>query len=359
MPAMSNRAAFVRPPLDAITDVPGIKVGHWTDRRRATGCTVVRINGGATAGYTNPGGAPGTIDTDLLRPENSISSVHAVILTGGSAYGLEAASGVRHQLRDDGIGFRFGPDTPIIPIVSGAVIYDLGLGSSRAYPGVDQGRRATRNAKGGRVEQGSVGAGTGCTVAKLAGTEFLLKAGIGTASIQHESTLVVGALVAVNAVGDVFDPGTGALIAGPRGKRRGQMRRGADLLLQRSLADYFAEGERMQAGVSAETAELENTTIGVVATNAKLNKAQVGRLAIMATDGLSTAIRPAHTPADGDTIFALATAQFDLEIEAHPGLLTLLGAMAAQAVGQAIVNGVQAARGLGDVPSPSEWRRPR
>ena len=356
---MPKPTASARPPLNAITDVPGIKVGHWTDRRRATGCTVVRVDGGAAAGYTNPGGAPGTIDTDLLRPENSIPSVHAVLLTGGSAYGLEAASGVRQQLRDDGIGFRFGADTPLIPIVSGAVVYDLGLGSGRAHPGVDQGRLAARRAKTGKVDQGSVGAGTGCTVAKLAGPEHKLKSGIGTASIRHESGLVVGALVAVNAVGDVFDPDNGDLLAGPRGKRRGQMRRGADLLIERTLADYLEEGERLRADAETETAELQNTTIGVVATNAKLSKAQATRLAIMATDGLSSAIRPAHTPADGDTIFALATAQFDLEIESHPSLITLLGAMGARAVGQAIVNGVHAAEGLAGVPSPREWRRRR
>ena len=356
---MPNPAATARPPLNAITDVAGVKVGHWTDRRRATGCTVVRVDDGATAGYTNPGGAPGTIDTDLLRPENSIPAVHAVLLTGGSAYGLEAASGVRQQLRDDGIGFRFGPDTPLIPIVSGAVVYDLGLGSGRAHPGVDQGRLAARRAKGGKVEQGSVGAGTGCTVAKLAGAEYLLKSGIGTASIRHESGLVVGALVAVNAIGDVFDPDTGALLAGPRGKQGGQMRQGADLLLERTLADYLEEGERMRADAETANAELKNTTIGVVATNAKLSKAQASRLAIMATDGLATAIRPAHTPSDGDTVFALATGKFDLAIEAHPSLITLLGAMAARALGQAIVNGVQAAEGLVGVPSPSEWRRRR
>lgn len=356
---MPNPATSARPLLNAITDVPGIKVGHWTDRRRVTGCTVVRVDGGAAAGYTNPGGAPGTIDTDLLRPENSIPSVHAVLLTGGSAYGLEAASGVRQELRDDGIGFRFGPDTPLIPIVSGAVVYDLGLGSGLAHPGVEQGRLAARRAKGGNVEQGSVGAGTGCTVAKLAGAEYLLKSGIGTASIRHESGLVVGALVAVNAVGDVFDPDTGALLAGPRGTRRGQMRQGADLLLERTLADYIEEGERMRAETQTAAAELKNTTIGVVATNAELSKAQASRLAIMATDGLATAIRPAHTPADGDTVFALATGRFDLEIEAHPSLITLIGAMGARALGQAIVNGVQAAEGLAGVPSAQEWRRRR
>ena len=354
---MPNRAAGDRPPLNAITDVPGIKVGHWTDRRRATGCTIVRFDDGAAAGYTNPGGAPGTIDTDLLRPENRIPSIHAVLLTGGSVYGLEAASGVRHQLREEGVGYRFGGDTARIPIVVGAVLYDLGLGSGHAHPGIDQGSQAARRAKGGKVEQGSVGAGTGCTVAKLAGPKHMLKSGIGTASICHESGLVVGALVAVNAVGDVFDPECGDLLAGPRGERRGQLRKGIDLLIDRTLADYLEEGERIRADASRDMVDLKNTTIGVVATNANLSKAQATRLAIMANDGLAATIRPAHTPADGDTIFALATRRFDLDIDANPQLITLLGSMAARVVQQSIVNGVQAAEGLVDVPSARDWRR--
>ena len=347
-------------PLDAITDVPGIKVGHWTDRRRATGCTVILAPQGASPGYTNPGGAPGTIDTDLLRPENRIPLVHAVLLSGGSAYGLEAAAGVRAQLRDDGIGFRMGEDIALMPIVVGAIVFDLGLGSGSAHPTIESGRRAVRRAKGGRVEQGSVGVGAGCTVGKLGARDRWIKSGVGTASVRHPSGLVVGAIVAANAVGDVYDPDTGELLAAPRGNRRGSMTPANELLLQKPLQDYLAEAEQMrrtQAGIADVPT---NTTIGCVATNARLTKAEATRLAIMANDGLSASIRPAHTPADGDTIFALATGELDLPVDQTPNLLTLLGSMAATAVGRAIVNGIHSATGLAGVPSAREWRsRPR
>ncbi len=344
--------------LNAITDVPGIKVGHWSNRRAATGCTVVVVEQGATGAYINLGGAPGTIDTDLLRPENSIQRIHAVLLTGGTIYGQEAAAGVRAHLRDSGIGYRMGENTALIPIVVGANLFDVGIGSGHAYPTIDSGRRAVARAKRGRVAQGSVGAGTGCTVAKLGGRDAALKSGIGTASVQHESGVVVGAIVAVNAVGDVYEPDTGELLAGPRGKRRGQMRSGADLAIDKPLAAYLEEAEPARGGLSGFT-EPSNTTIGVVATNARLDKATATRLAIMANEGLADAIRPAHTPGDGDALFALATNEIDIDVEATPALVTLLGTMAARAVSRAIVNGVQAATGLAGVPSPSDWRSRR
>ncbi len=344
--------------LDAITDVRGIKVGHWSDRRRATGCTVVIAEQGATGAYINPGGAPGTIDTDLLRPENSIQRVHAVLLTGGTVYGQEAAAGVRAHLRDNGIGYRMGQDAALIPIVVGANLFDVGIGSGHAYPTIESGRRAAARAKAGRVQQGSVGAGTGCTVAKLGGRDAALKSGLGTASVSHESGLIVGAIVAVNGVGDVYDPETGELLAGPRGKRRGQMRRGADLAIEKPLGEYLKEAEQARGGLSGFT-ESGNTTLGIVATNARLDKATATRLAIMANEGLAACIRPAHTPGDGDTMFALATNEMDIDIAATPGLVTLLGTMAARAVSRAIVNGVTHATGLAGVPSPSEWRSRR
>ncbi len=344
---------------DAITDVAGIKVGHWSDRRAVTGCTVVLAEAGATAGYISLGGAPGTIDTDLLRPENRVPEVHAVLLSGGSAYGLEAAVGVRTALRERGTGFALGPGLPLMPIVVGAVVFDLGIGRSAAHPDAAAGRRAVRRASGGKVEQGSVGAGTGCTVAKLAGPDFMLKSGIGTASVRHESGLSVGAIVAVNAAGDVYEAENGQLVAGPRGRRRGEMRRGSDLMMQKSLAEYAEEAAEAQGTLAGSMDAFRNTTIGVVATNARLNKAGATRLAIMANDGLAASVRPAHTPADGDTIFALATGDWDVEMGELPGLMALLGSMAASAVSRAIVNGVREAKGLGGVPSVGEWGRRR
>ena len=365
---------------DAITDVAGIKVGHWTDRRRATGLTVVLVQAGATPGYHQPGGAPGTVDTDLLRPENMIQQIHAVLLTGGSALGLESAAGVRAALRSRSVGLRFSPKQPPIPIVVGAVVFDVGIGNARAFPRAAAGRAAVERATGGRVAEGSVGVGTGCTVGKALGAEHALKGGVGTASVVHESGLVVGALAAVNAAGDVHDPDTGALLAGPRGGRRGQVRSTADVLLEKPLAQYRKDAEAMRAALQGDASTSDastsdaptsnapmsnadapaNTTLVVVATNARLDKAQATRLAVMANDGLSRAVRPAHTPGDGDVIFALATGALEsVDVDATPRLLSLLGVMGAQAAGRAIVRGVLSARGLAGVPGVRQWRSSR
>lgn len=374
---MDDWPGKTHPMRDAITDVAGIKVGHWTDRRRATGLTVVLTQAGATPGYHQPGGAPGTVDTDLLRPENMIQQIHAVLLTGGSAMGLESAAGVRAALRgrDVGLRLRFTPKQPTIPIVVGAVVFDLGLGNARAFPRAAAGRAAVERATGGLVAEGSVGVGTGCTVGKALGAEHALKGGVGTASVVHESGLVVGALAAVNAAGDVHDPDTGALLAGPRGGRRGQVRSTADILLEKPLAQYREDAEAMRAALRGDGSVSDaptssattlnayapaNTTLVVVATNARLDKAQATRLAVMANDGLSRAVRPSHTPGDGDVIFTLATSTLDsVDIDATPRLLSLLGVMAAQAAGRAIVRGVLGARGLAGVPGVRQWRSPR
>ncbi len=328
---------------DAITAVPGIKVGHWSDRGGATGCTVVLCEDGAVAGYSSRGGAPGTIETDLLRPENAIAKVHAVLLTGGSAFGLAAAAGVREALAERGAGLRLALDLPPIPIVTGAVLFDLRIGSSTARPTAESGRLAAERAKSGAVAQGSVGAGTGCTVAKLAGAEFALKGGIGTAALAHRSGLVVGALTAVNCIGDVHDPDSGALIAGPRGQRRGELRSGADVLAAQAFPPQAAEA-------------VTNTTIAVVATNARLDKAQATRLALMAEDGFARAIRPAHTPLDGDCVFALATGTLGVNLNLER--LTLLGSMAATALADAVVRGVTESTRLAGVPAIRNWRAP-
>ena len=333
------------PKEDAITAVPGIRVGHWTSRRSATGLTVVRCDAGAVPGFFSPGGAPGTLDTDLMRPENSVQRVHAVMLTGGSLFGLEAAGGVKRYLRERGIGMQLRPDAPPIPIVTGAVVFDLAAGQPD-HPDPEAGYRAAARAAAGAVEQGSVGAGTGCTVAKTGAPGTQLKSGLGTAAMSHDSELVAGAIVVLNAVGDVVDPSDGSLAAGARGGRRGEMRRAADAL----PATPAAELANAQSGGAAAGA---NTTLAVVAVNAKLGKAQSKRLAIMASAGLARTISPVFTAGDGDSVFTLATGE--LPIGGAPELLTLLGIMAAGAVERAVLNAVRSAESLSGIPSAAEW----
>ena len=258
---------------DAITDVPGIKVGHWTDLEGMTGCTVVLCEAGVVPGVDVRGGAPGTIETDLMRPGNLVNVVHGILLSGGSAFGLAAQTGVVRWLEEHGVGLEFADQR--IPIVPGAILFDLGIGDPTARPGADAGYAAASAAKDGPVEQGSVGAGTGAVVAKLLRTGGV-KGGVGTASEALSGGIVVGALVVVNAVGEVFD-----------GQYR-QGRRGT------SRAKTAASSTRWRAcaRLGAEPAPGENTTIGVIATNARLNKEQTNRLAI---DGPQRP-RPLDTP---------------------------------------------------------------
>ncbi len=335
---------------DAITDVPGIKVGHWSDRQAATGCTVILCEAGATPGFFNPGGAPGTLDTDITLAENSIQEVHAVLLTGGSTIGLEAATGVRRYLREQGVGLTLVPKQPTIPLVLGAVVFDLNIGRP-SNPTPANGRTAARRARSGPIRQGTVGVGTGCTVAKTGRGDSAIKGGVGTASITHESGLIVGAIVATNSIGDIIDPDTGALIAGARGKTRGEMRRASTDLLNRTIADYEAALKERQ-GIPPEQPGA-NTTLCAIATNAKLHKGTAKRVAIMGSAGLARTINPVFTPGDGDSVFTLATGEID--VTTLPQLLTLTGTMAAEAVARAIVRSVQAAESLAGVPSVSEW----
>ena len=339
---MPNSATAPRE--DAITAVPGIALGHWTSRRWATGCTVITCEQGAVPAYFGPGGAPGTLDTDLMRAENAVQKVHAVLLTGGSLFGLEAAAGVKRYLVEQGVGERLAPGLPPIPIVSGAVVFDLPIGRPR-HPDGDAGYRAAKAARAGAVAQGSVGVGTGCTVAKAGARQLAVKGGFGTAAARHESGLVVGAVVATNSVGDIVDPSDGGLVAGVRAGRDGTMTRGAELLRARTYAEYVAEaqggGDAAQAGA--------NTTLAVVATNARLHKGMAKRLAIMAGAGLARTINPVFTPGDGDSIFALATGEID--ISPAPALLTLLGVLAADAVAEATLRSVRHATSLAGVPA--------
>ena len=323
---------------NGVTDVPGILVGHYTNEEAATGCTVVLCENGAVGGVDVRGSAPGTQMTDLLRPTTMESEVHAVLLGGGSAFGLAAASGVMRYLEDKGVGLEFGGAT--VPTVSAAILFDLGLVTGRVRPGESEGYIACQNASSGEVAQGSAGAGTGATVGKSLGRERSIKGGIGTYSVALDQGLVVGAIVAVNAIGGIFDPDTGELVAGPRHDDQLTMHNSMELMTSRtSGGDYQTPGR--------------NTTIGVIATNARLNGEQANKLASIGHDGLALAVRPAHLMHDGDTIFALATGTHD-----YPADMNQLCAASVVSVSKAIVRGVRKAKGLGGIPSVSELGGP-
>ena len=293
-----RRQAPPRRPAGGLTDVPGLRVGHFTDTRRPTGCTVVVAEGGAVCGVDVRGGAPGTRETDLLDPVNSVQQVHAVLLSGGSAFGLDAATGVVRYLEEKGIGFPVGVGK--VPIVPAAILFDLGLGDWKIRPDATAGYEAARAASAGPVAEGCVGAGAGATVGKMFGAAAAMKGGVGTASIRLPNGAVVAALVAVNANGDVVDPATGRTLAGvrtPDGKRL------------RGAVDALVAGETPGRPLVGQ-----NTSIGVVATNVALTKTEATKVAQMAHDGLARAIRPVHTPWDGDALFALSAGA----VEARP-----------------------------------------
>jgi len=326
----------VKPVAKGLTDVPGIKVGHFTLSERPTGCTVILAEAGAVAGVDVRGSAPGTIETDLLNLLNLVQQVQAVFLSGGSAFGLDVAGGVRKYLYERKIGF----DTRAakVPIVPGAILYDLNVGGRpEIWPTADCGYRAAVAATDGPVAEGNVGAGTGATVGKM-GQNRSMKGGLGSASITLPDGLVVAALVAVNAVGDVIDPATGKVVAGVRTED------GKGLADVRTL---LRSGGLMRR---AQPRSGENTTIGVVATNAKLTKVQAQKVAQMAHDGYARAISPVHTPGDGDTIFSLATGAWANET---PNL-TIIGALAAEAMADAIVRAVTQSETLAGTPSARE-----
>jgi L-aminopeptidase/D-esterase-like protein len=314
-----------------LTDVGGLKVGHFTDSRRPTGCTVVVSEAGAVCGVDVRGGAPGTRETDLLSPVNTVEKVHAVVLAGGSAFGLDAATGVMRYLEEKRIGFQVGAVR--VPIVPAAILFDLAVGDAQVRPDANAGHAAAKAAGSGPVAEGNVGAGAGATVGKLFGFTRAMKGGLGSASVRVPGTpLVVGALVAVNAVGDVVDPADGRLVAGARTAAGDALEDSRRALL---------EGRLMGASGSGE-----NTTIGVVATNAGLTKAQATKVAQMAQDGLARTIRPSHTPWDGDTLFALATGAV-----AGAGDEMRVGALAAEVVAMAVLRAVREATSLPGLPA--------
>ena len=317
----------------SLTAVAGIRVGHVTLSERPTGCTVVVVDGdGAIGGYAQRGGAPGTRDADLLNPLNTVEHVNAIFLTGGSAYGISVGDGVTRYLEEKKVGFKIAGT--VVPIVPGAVLMDLGFGGSATIrPNAECGYRAASTASDGPVAEGNVGSGAGSTVGKLLGSrDRAMKAGVGSSAIALSNGLVVSALVAVNAVGDIIDPATGAVVAGVRTAD------GKGLADARRLIRLTQPANAPSAGA--------NTTIAVVATNAKLTKVQASRMALMADDGLARAINPAHTPADGDTVFALATGRWDGPVD-----VGTIGALAAEALSEAIVRAATQATGSGGLPS--------
>ena len=323
---------------NAITDVPGVKVGHHEtmEDQGLTGTTVILLEGGAVGGVDVRGSAPGTRETDLLNPINLVQEVQAVVLTGGSAYGLEAATGVVRYLEEQGIGYPVG-EGQVVPIVPAAVLFDLGRGGDWTIrPDADFGYQAASTAADGPVGQGVVGAGTG---ARSGG----LKGGIGTASIVLENGVIVGAIVAVNSVGRTFNPETGELYAAflELGDEFGDLTNPADLGFQGRPEDFalFGDGQDLVA---------RNTTIGVIASNAVLDKAQAQKIAQMAQDGFARAIRPAHTMFDGDTVFAVGTGEVEL---ANVGELSAVGAAAADVMARAIVHAMLNANSVGDTMS--------
>jgi len=326
-----------------LTAVQGLKVGNHTLTERPTGCTVILVDGeGAVGGVSQRGGAPGTRETDLLDPLNMVDKVNAVVLAGGSAYGLDAAQGVVRYLEERKIGWNVGA-AGVVPIVPSAILIDLWFGGDpKVRPTADCGYKAALAATDGPVAEGNTGAGAGATVGKMGGRTRSMKGGLGSAAIVLPNGLAVAAIVATNAVGDIVDPATGQVVAGLRtedGKALADVRK--------LLRDGSLLSQKPRAG--------ENTTIGLVATNAKLSKADVSRVALMADDGFARAISPSHTVGDGDTVFALATGRWSGEAN-----VTVIGALAAEAMGEAILravvkaetsHGVPSARELGTVPS--------
>ena len=341
----AKAAAFAKPAAgnDTLTAVEGVKVGHFTLAERPTGCTAILFKEGTTGSVDQRGGAPGTRETDLLDPVNNVQIVSAISLAGGSAFGLDAASGVMKWLDERNIGYPVG-NAGVVPIVPAAILFDLGFGGNpKIRPGADCGYKAAEAASEAPVQEGNVGAGAGATVGKSGGARGQgggpMKAGIGSAAIRMPNGLVVAAIVAVNAVGDIIDPMTGQVVAGARGPN-----------------NTLLDARKVMRGLNAADSRAgENTTIGLVVTNARLTKVQAQKMAQMANDGYARTIYPAHTPGDGDTIFSAATGTWDGQVNYGQ-----IGALAAEAMADAVIraattatssNGLPAARDLGTIPA--------
>ena len=326
---------------NSITDIPGLRVGHAQNEEALTGCTVVLCEKGAVGGVDQRGGAPGTRETDALHPLHLVQQVHAIVLTGGSAFGLDAASGVVKYLEERGVGFDVG--VARVPIVPAAVLFDLGVGRADIRPGPEMGYQACLDAEqrgeGAPLPEGNIGAGMGATVGKIMGMSQAMKSGIGSASMAISDQLIVAALVAVNAFGDIINPDNGQIIAGARlaQSQESGSRRFADTL---QVMKQFANQSDLTFG---RRPQADNTVIGVVATNARLNKEQANKIAQMAQDGLARTVRPAHTMLDGDTIFALSLGEQTADVNT-------IGAFAAEVFAQAVLRAVRAARPIPGLP---------
>ena len=322
---------------NAITDVNGIEVGHAQNEGALTGCTVILCRKGAVAGVDVRGGAPGTRETDLLDPINLVQKVHAIVLAGGSAFGLDAASGVMGYLEEHKIGFNTGAAR--VPIVPSAILYDLTLGRADVRPDDAMGARAAASASSDSPAEGNVGAGIGASVGKMFGMSLAMKSGLGTASMDIGGGVIVGAIVAVNAFGDVIDPKTNQIIAGLRSGKVGPIKIGK----KDSFADTLAMMKSPIGRGVMGLASGGNTVIGAVATNAKLTKAQATKVAQMAQDGFARTIKPSHTMLDGDVIFALSTGTKKADV-------SIIGAFAAEVMQQAILRAVKMAKAAGGLP---------
>ncbi len=311
-----------------ILDVKGLKVGQVQDMEALTGCTVVICEEGAVCGVDVRGGGPGTRETDLLDPVNMIQKVHAVVLSGGSAFGLESTCGVSKYLEEHGIGFDVG--VARVPIVVGAVLFDLGVGNPNIRPNIEMGYKACELASSSELNQGNFGAGCGAIVGKIKGREYAMKGGIGSHSVKLDNGLVVSALVAVNAFGDVYEDGK--VIAGTMSDDKSKITNSYEI---------------MKKGLTKGGFSIDNTTIGIVATNAKLSKSQCKKISQMAHNGYAKSIFPIHTPHDGDAIFTIATGEIDSDI-------TLLGSLAAEVVEKSVINAIKNAKSIKGIPSYEE-----
>lgn len=304
------------------TDIDGIKVGHAQNMEAATGCTVVICEEGATGGVDVRGGSPGTRETDLLDPQNLVDKIHAVVLSGGSAFGLDAASGVMKYLEEKDVGFDV--QVTKVPIVCSAVLFDLVIGDYRVRPDLKMGYEACLNATNRECPNGNIGAGTGATVGKFLGPERAMKGGLGSYAVEI-GDLKVGAIVAVNALGDIINPQTDEILAGLLDEKGEKM-----IGTENEMEKVYDEKRNIFSG---------NTTIGVVATNGKFTKAQMNKLASMSHNGYARAMRPAHSIFDGDTIFTMATGKVEAD-------LSVVGLLAARVMERAIVNAIKSAESL-------------
>jgi L-aminopeptidase/D-esterase-like protein len=328
----------------SITSIPGIRVGHAQDFDAITGCTVVLCPKGAVGGIDQRGGAPGTRESDALHPMHLVQKVHAIVLAGGSAFGLDAATGVMKYLEEQGVGFETGAGK--VPIVPAAILFDLNIGKKEVRPDAAMGYQACLNASKEAPQEGNVGAGTGATVGKMLGMGQAVKSGIGCAALDIGNGIIVAAIIAVNTFGDVIDPSNGKILAGARSLHKGPIHVGSN--------EIFADTQETMKTLIGRTtlgfASRANTVIGVVASNARLTKEETNKVAQMAQDGLARCIRPAHTMVDGDTIFAISTGPRKADVN-------IIGAYAAEATSQAILRSIKMAKSIGGVPAISELEK--